>query len=266
VAKLSISRAWDESRGVLGRDGGLIGTIALALLVLPGVVNDMVTPEAPPTELPPAGAWMIVMAIAFLVSLVGQLAIVRIALGSRSTVGEAIQRGGARAPAYIIATLMWLVPLAIVPIALMPMLQQPDPSGAAAIGVLVWLPIAIFIAVRMFMSPPVAAAEMGGPLEILRRSWRLTAGNWWRLFGFFLVLMVGGVVLLLAAGAVLGIVVGALFGEIEPMSLGGLILSILTQIVAALLTVLFVVMLARIYAQLAGERDAAEVSVPNSGT
>ena len=55
MAKLSISRAWDESRGVLGRDGALLATVAVALLVLPGIVSDLVSPEAPQGPLPVRG-------------------------------------------------------------------------------------------------------------------------------------------------------------------------------------------------------------------
>jgi len=47
AAKLSLSRAWDETRDVLHRDGRLIAIVALAMLVFPGTVQEMVTPQAP---------------------------------------------------------------------------------------------------------------------------------------------------------------------------------------------------------------------------
>ena len=92
MAKLSISQAWDESRAVLARDGKLIGAVALALFVLPGIVLDLFMPEAPAGQFPPAGPWMAVAAVAILMSLVGQLAIIRLAMGPHLTVGEAITR------------------------------------------------------------------------------------------------------------------------------------------------------------------------------
>ena len=59
----------------------------------------------------------------------------------------------------------------------------------------------------------------------------------------------------------------AAWGWITPatMTVGALVVSVLTQLAGAALTVVFIVMLARIYVQLAGE-GSAEASVPTSGT
>src|SRR5215210_3665248 len=100
VEKLSISRAWDEVRAIIARDGSLLMTIALALFVLPGAISETVTPKAPPGEFPPVGYWTVLTGIALLIALVGQLAVIRLGTGSRATVGEAIGDGGRRAPAY----------------------------------------------------------------------------------------------------------------------------------------------------------------------
>ena len=93
MAKLSISKAWDETRETLKRDGGLLVTIALALMVLPGIVRELVTPAAPAGQLPKVGYWVIVAVIALIIALAGQLAVIRLAIGSRLTVGEAIGHG-----------------------------------------------------------------------------------------------------------------------------------------------------------------------------
>ena len=53
---------------------------------------------------------MIVAVIALIIALVGQLAIIRLAIGSRLTVGEAIGHGARRVPAYLAATLIWVLP------------------------------------------------------------------------------------------------------------------------------------------------------------
>ena len=113
MTKLSISQAWDESRAVIARDGALLTTIALALFVLPGVISDIATPLAPPGELPKPGYWIVLTALALLVALVGQLAVIRLAIGSGLTVGEAIRHGARRVPAYLAATLAWVVPVLI---------------------------------------------------------------------------------------------------------------------------------------------------------
>ena len=41
------------------------------------------------------------------------------------------------------------------------------------------------------MTSPVASEETVGPIGIIRRSWELTRGNWWRLFGFIVLFLLG---------------------------------------------------------------------------
>ena len=114
MATLSISKAWDESRAVIARDGSLLTTIALALFVFPGVISDVATPATPAGQLPKFGYWTVLTIIALLVALVGQLAVIRLAIGSGLTVGEAIRHGARRGLAYLAATLMWVLPVLVI--------------------------------------------------------------------------------------------------------------------------------------------------------
>ena len=267
MAKLSISKAWEESRGTLADNASLLTTVALALFVLPGVVSDLVTPSAPPGEIPPPGAWMIVVAVALLIALVGQLAVIRLAIGSRLTVGQAIGHGARRAPSYFLATLLWTLPFLLVGVVLFGMIGK-DPQNAppaAILGLLIVAIVMLFFAIRMVMSSPVASAENLGPVGILRRSWRLTDGHWLRLFAFFLLFLIAVLIAVTAVGAIAGLLAELVLGGTEPLSVGALFVSLVTQIVSAAVSVVLMVMLARIYVQLAGEGEA-EASVPTSGT
>jgi hypothetical protein len=265
LAKLSLSRAWDETKGVLSRDGKLIAAVALALLVLPGTLSDLVTPGAPPGEMPEPGAWMIVALVALLIGVVGQLAIVRLATTSGLKVGDSIRHGAIRAPSYVGAAMIWVLPFGLAFAVLMPRITQAPPDGAAALGFLLLLPVAIFIFVRLSTLVAVASQETSGPLTLLRRSWQLSRGNWWRLFAFILICAAALLVLYLSVGAVIGSLVSLFVGRIEPMSLAALLVALATQLVTAIVTVGFLVMLARIYLQLAGPAHS-DVSVPSSGT
>ena len=266
MAKLSISKAWDETRQVFARDGGLLTTIGLALFVLPGVVSDVVTPVTPTEQLPKLGYWTVLTAIALLIALAGQLAVIRLAIGSRQTVGEAIRHGARRAPAYLAATLMWVLPFVIATVLLAGKVVGPvqTASPMAALALLLLSSVVLFLAIRMMMTSPVASAETVGPVAILQRSWELTRGHWLRLFGFFLVFVIGAVVVVIAVSAVSGILAQLIFGGVEPYTVGALFVALIIQIVSAAVSVLLMVMLARIYVQLVGE-DAA-VAVPTSGT
>ena len=265
MAKMSLSRAWDETKVVLSRDGKLLAAVALALLVLPGTLSDLVTPAAPQGEMPEPGAWMIVALVALLIGIVGQLAIVRLATTSGLQVGDSIRHGAMRAPSYVGAVLIWILPFALAFSLLMPRIAQAPPDGAAALGFLLLLPIVIFIFVCLSPLAAVASQEASGPVSLLKRSWQLSRGNWWRLFAFILVCVAALLVLYLSVQAVVGSLVSLFVGRIEPMSLAALLVSLATQLVTAIVTVGFLVMLARIYLQLAGPAHA-DVSVPSSGT
>jgi ABC-type Fe3+ transport system permease subunit len=108
----------------------------------------------------------------------------------------------------------------------------------------------------MLMSAPVASAENAGPIAILRRSWELTAGNWWRLFAFIAMIVLAALVLALAVRTASGILIQVALGPPQPMSTSALVIAIILALLNAVLTVVLAVMLARIYAQLAGRQVA----------
>ena len=266
MTNLSISRAWDESKAVIARDGSLLTTIALALFVLPGVISDIASPAAPAGQMPKFGYWTVITIIALIIALVGQLSVVGLAIGSDRTVGEAIRHGARRAPFYLAATLMWVLPVLVVALLVAGKVvgTAPNPSPIAAVALILLCVAAVWFAIRMLMTSPVASAEAVGPVQILRRSWQLTQGHWLRLFGFFVMVLIAAVVCVAAVTAIGGIVANMLFGGTGPLTVGELVVALLVQIVSAAVSVILMVMLARIYVQLSGE--GAAVNVPKSGT
>ena len=266
--KLSLSQAWDETRMVLARDGRLFVAVALALFVLPGVVLGVVVPEAHNAgEMPAAGAWIGVAVIALIVSLAGQLAVIRLSIGPHVSVGEAIIHGAKRLLPYIAAVVIWVVPILIVGSLLYAYLgaNAEHPSPVAGLALIAISILGFFLAVRMILASAVAGAEPVGPIAIVRRSWELTHGNWWRLFVFLILFAIGALCLLYAVEAVFGLLAQMMFGDLGPLTLGSLLVAIVSQLVSATLTVLFFVMIARIYVQRSGQ-TAAPPSVPSSGT
>lgn len=270
MAGLSISRAWEESRAVLAHDGRLIASVALALIALPTAVTGLVDPTGMAGRSSPPST-IALMVISSLAALAGQLALIRLALGPSITVGGAIAHGLKRMPIYLLSAILIVLALMVlaIPFGLafaalgVPLDSKTMPmTPAVTLGVLLFIALVVFIAVRMLMTAPVASAEDTGPVAIVQRSWSLTAGHWWRLLGFLLLFFVGAVVALLAVSAVTGAVAALLFGPIEPMSASALLVALVEAVANAAITGLFAVMLARIYAQLAG----AQAGVPNSGT
>ncbi|HKX92620.1 MAG TPA: hypothetical protein VJM15_09390 [Sphingomicrobium sp.] len=273
MADLSISKAWDETTAVLARDGKLITNVALALIVLPQALAGVLAP--PPTlsgASPPA--WMpVVSVIVAIVGIIGQIAIARLALGPSITVGQAIEHGGRRVIPAFVALILFGVALALIltPIFLLiagmsglESLSSERPTPAAAGAIFVILVLCLFAAPRFQLVVPTAAGEDGGPIRLLRRSWELTAGSYWRLFGFLLLVLIAAFVVVLFVGQIMvGIIIRTTFGTIHPFTLGALVAALLTAAAAAAFAAVTSVVVARIYAQLSG-RGAA--SVPKSGT
>ena len=273
MRRLSISAAWDESKLIFARDGQLLTAVALALVALPSTINGLLNPAGvSPSETP----WWIdlIAVLASLVALGGQLALIRLALGPSITVGGAIAHGMRRLPIYFLAVLMLVIALflAAIPLALLlsalgvPINQRPVPMspalGLVSIAVLI---VVLIIGVRLILSSSVASAEDVGPIQILKRSWRLTSGNFLPLLGFVLIFLVATIIVLTAVGSAMSVIIRLTLGAAQPMSAAALVLALVSSLVSAAVTTVFAVMLARIYLQLAG-RDGAEAGVPSSGS
>ncbi len=261
--RISLSAAWDETKIILARDGRLLAAVALAMLVLPGIILDVSMPETMPREIPPVGPWLAIGTLAIVISLAGQLALIRLALGAGTTVGEAIAHGFRRIVPYLGAILLWMLPLVAIGWLLYSAagVGSENPHPAPAFGFLLVFLIGLFIAFRLLLSSPVASAENSGPVDILKRSWALGRGNWWRLFAFALLYGITMVAVLGATQAVFGSVVAAAGGGLKPWSLGALLVSLVSELISAAVSVVFFVMLAQIYRQAAGA-----AGVPKSGT
>src|SRR4051812_26348187 len=95
MTKLSISRAWDDCRDILARESQLIAPVALALFVVPGIVLGVTSPLAQSGQMSKGVAGIVIAAV-FVISLIGQLSIARLALVPQISVGEAIAHGARR--------------------------------------------------------------------------------------------------------------------------------------------------------------------------
>lgn len=268
---LSVSKAWDETKAIVARDGQLFVAVALALVALPTAVTGVITPSSAANV--NTALWIDVLIIACsLIALAGQLALIRLAIGPSIAVGAAIAHGLRRMPIYFLAVLLICIVLAAVAIPLAFVLTaagvqvdpaRPEWSPALAIGVLAYFAFACFIGVRMLMAAPAASAEHIGPITTIRRSWSLTTGHWWQLFAFLLMFFIGAIVLLLAINSAVGLAATIALGPVKPMSASALVVALIQSLASAAVSTLFAVMLARVYVQLAG--GGAQASVPSSG-
>jgi hypothetical protein len=270
IVKLSLSSAWNEAKAVIASESRLLASVALAFFVLPGIVLWATVPETAHDKLPPPGPWVAVLIAILLVSLVGQVAIARMAMPPHISVGEAVQRGLRRLLPFFLAFLLWVVPMVIIGAILYSFAAlNPASSPGIALAALILLcaltVLALFMVVRLILAAAVAAAEEGNAVHILKRSFELTRGNWWQLFAFIFLYGLSAAVLLKAIEWVLGILANVVLGGVGPMTIGGLVVTIIVELASAAVSVTFFVIVARLYLQLAG-REPAGAGVPKSGT
>jgi hypothetical protein len=262
MTNLSITAAWNETARFVRGNFGALFTIAFALIALPSIIMQALGPgQVAPGETPEIGLWLLMFPVVLVLSIVGTLAIAALALDRESVVGRAIALGFRRFLPVVGATL--LVALAafivLIPIVLLVGLRPEEvtPGNAAAAGkigliFLLFFLIFIFIWVRLMLLTPAAAAEGGGPIAILRRSWELTKGRFWRLLGFALLFVIAAAILIIALTSVVGVVIALVAGAPTPGTLGGLLILLLGGVCNAIFVLFFTTMLSRIYVQLAG--------------
>jgi len=270
MAQLSVSKAWDDTREIFARDGSLIIAVALALFVLPQIIVGLIT-------VPGSGVMSvtgrIVWIAAALIGVIGQLAIVRLALG-HTTVGDAIAHGARRFLPTFGSLLLLGCALALIGIPVivallagriveMPIEGQPPPPSFGVLALAIAL-VSLLISVKFTMIVPISSEERAGPLQILKRSWNLSRGHYWRLLGFLLIVLVTAIVLAIVTQSVGGVIARLVGDRLAPFTLGALLLALIEALVSSALTALFAVMAARIYRQLAA--GEAQASVPSSGT
>ena len=253
MTKLSIGQAWSETVEVVKRNGRLIVPVALAFAVIPATLFALAVPPVPAGQIREPGLWMVLYPLMILVALIGQMAIMRMAIGPAASVGEAIRHALRRSPSVIGAALMFALPAAAILVpAAVPLLANPtSPPPAASLVFSVAFIIALCLWVRLMLMTASGVAEAIGPVAIVKRSWALTRGNFWRLLAMTLLFGMVAWIAISAVEWVTGSMLIVALGKPEPWSVSALLIALIGTIAQTIASVLFAVLLARIYVQLA---------------
>ncbi len=268
MSSLSIGKAWDEAKAALQANRKLIVPVALGMVLLPAAVVSMVEPQVPTGQEPPPGPWMLVALAMLIVMMVGQIAIVLLVNGWQGSVGEAIKQASRRVPTLILAALAVSVPVillfsAVLAITSITSLESgqfdwTSISGTGWLLLFLCFLLLLYIAVRLLLLLAVAACETVGPIATLKRCFALTAGHFWRLLGFIVMLMIGFLIVAMVVGMVVGGMVTLALGQPEAWSISLLLIALAGGLVQAGFVMVYTAMLARIYAQL----SSGQASVP----
>lgn len=261
MARLSITEAWNETAAFVRDEARLLFPIAFLLVALPGGVLQLFMPPPPaPGAPPPLGAWLLIMPLSVVAAMIGTIALSYLALRPGASVGEALLVGARRFIFLLAATLLVALAaiLAAIPLFALGALAftgGATPEALAGFSLLVLLVVLLGMLalwVRLMLMTPVTAVEDAGPIGIIRRSWELTRGHFWRLLGFVLLVFVAALIVMAAVSAVAGILVMLLLGPPEPLTLSAILVVLVGSLMQALFSMIFATLIARIYVQLAG--------------
>ena len=136
--------------------------------------------------------------------------------------GDAIQRGLSRF--WSILGLSILVALGI------------------GIGFLLFIIPGVMLAVRWSVALPACVVENLGPLASMRRSAELTRGHRWKIFGLFVLFLVGVIVAALIVGAIVGLVLAIsdnMFGIVLAGLIGFVAMAIYTAYLNTALVMIY---------------------------
>jgi len=254
---LSIGTAWTETAAIAKREARRLFPIAFLLLSLPAALLQLIAPVTAPGRLPEGGLWLSFVPVVLIAGLIGALAISRLALCAGEGAGAAFAHALRRFVPLLGALLLVGLPGAMLAMAAVLLTSVAANPVFSMLAQLVLLILLLFVWIRLMLLTPAAALEPIGPAQLLARSWRLSAGNFWRLFAVLLAVAVLSILALMAAGAVGGIAVGLAAGQPQPSTLVTVLVLLVSALLQGAISGLFTAFIARLYAQLAGDGPAA---------
>lgn len=271
--KLDLSAAWDGAMKMLAANREMVLVLAGVFFLVPYLAFSLFLPD-PMAQAGAAGAepdmdamsaqivafyaesWWALLLLSLIQS-VGAIAVLTVlGDGERPTVGEAVGRGVRLLPtqfaAQILAGLAAFAPVIL-------LIGIGAASGSPAIAIVLGLlgvPIGLYLIVKFSMSSPAIAIErVINPIAALRRSWHLTKGNSFRLFAFYLLLVIA----FLIVSAIVSLIGGLVF------ALGGEHAALIGNgIVAALINAGFACVAYAVLASLHKRLAAPSPSVPTT--
>ena len=220
----------------------------------------------------------VVLTLVLTSALTGMLSVVigRGVLGRKVSLGEAWR--AARLGAVVATSLLLLliaicVPLPVVVVAVLLALLHLGPVAViiAVVGGIASVVFEILLAVRLSLALPALMLERISPWNAIKRSWELSRGSFWRLFGILLlteiIVGIAAALLSLPFGIIGGIVGGgggtislfsgaatASIADVTIAAIGSIIASTITRPISAGVTVL-------LYADLRMRREGLDLAL-----
>lgn len=194
MTRLTAASIWDGMSSAMMADLARLFFLVAPFTLLPAVAIELLGPPAPTSITTISGKQMLFrLALPSLIGAIGQLAAAGLVLRADLTPRDALSRALAVWPFYVLAQLVGSLPVSL--------------------GLMLLVVPGIWLFGRLlFLTGAVAVTERASPLQLLRRSWVLSADHGLHI-GLFLVLglfgLIGVEILAEGAGAALDVVARA---------------------------------------------------------
>ncbi|HYV23191.1 MAG TPA: glycerophosphoryl diester phosphodiesterase membrane domain-containing protein [Candidatus Bathyarchaeia archaeon] len=139
-------------------------------------------------------------------------------LAKEVTIGESFRAGLSASVRLFIAGLLVFLAIVCVWAVLFIVAAITNQFLAYALAFVAAIVATAYLASSWLVAPVIVVMEKMGPIAALSRSWRLSAGNRWRIFGIQVLLVILNVVLSILIGGIFGGLAAA--GQTQPGQLG----------------------------------------------
>ncbi|MEN9932118.1 MAG: hypothetical protein RIS17_691 [Pseudomonadota bacterium] len=276
--KFNGSLAWQEGINAIGANRSVLAPVAGVFFLLPALASvwfmsdvqmalmgSLDDPEKAKrlVEGIGAGTWLTGI-VSTLLQMAGFMALLSLFRDDgRPTVGQAIGSAFTGLPTLIGAMIVSFIGFffaTFLIFSVVAVLGAAAPPLGFVLG-LIAMAVMVYIPVKLSLTMPVIVIEkVGNPVSALARSWRLTKGNSLRLFGFYLLLLIGYVVISAVVISVLGVLLGIgqfTSDSLMPGSAALIAMGLASGLIGAAVSVLFSAIIASIHRQLAGPSTGA---------
>jgi hypothetical protein len=267
MMKLDSNRAWKDASRNVSRNREAIMAVAGVFFLLPQLVLALFFPQPEPTVGMSEAQIMELVQAYYLATLPALLPMVVCqALGTvtlltllshaaRPTVGEALRQSLSGVLTYLGAQIVLGLGIGFGGGVVLSVLALSGMRALLVAGLLLVLVAVIALVLRVSLSGAVVAIEgERNPVRALRRSWALTAGNGWRLAGFYALVFVAFLVIQMVLGILIGIPLAMLGGNYGVQLATALVSALLNAVMAVYL----VAIVGAVHQQLAGASPEQE--------
>jgi hypothetical protein len=243
----SYNAVWEDTMRLTREHAPLLIAIAGVFVFLPAVAFAIFfkPDQAPPTEdlnrllqqladfWAAAAPWFLLQS---LFNMVGTAAMLRLVLTRGGTVGGALMFALMLLPFYFLLSLL--------------------SSLMVGVGFILLIVPGLYLLGRVMPAAPVMVAEnIRNPLTALSRSFELTEGKGWSVFGIIFIVGLVGAILVGVCNSIVGIVLTMAAGR----ELGTLLTTIFAAVLSCGFAILMVMLYAAIYRALTGNRSVEQV-------